>query len=93
MFCQLYLLSHISCNPHAEIVKNRIDVTEYVYLTLALSQCSLTPCDRHALEQIRIAITCENNEIERIYLEANPGAELIELQAIQEGDRFYIPID
>jgi hypothetical protein len=46
MFCQLYLLSQIFCNPDAEIVRSRIDITEYICLNLALSQCSLVECDR-----------------------------------------------
>lgn len=92
MLCELYLLAQ-TCNPHAIATNNRIDITEFINLSLALSQCSITPCDRNALERIRMAINCENNEIERLYLEANPDAESIEIRAEREGDRFYLPLD
>lgn len=93
MLCELYLVSQITCDPHAIAANNRIDITEFIRLTLALSQCSIAQCDSDTLNQIRIAINCENNEIERLYLERFPDAESIEIRAEREGDRFYLPLD
>lgn len=97
----LYLIAELACNPHASILPrtqanadNRIDITEYVNLTLALSQCSLVPCYPDALEQIKKQIQCENDEIERLYLERFPDAIApVEIKSEREGDRFYIPLD
>ncbi len=96
MLCELYLLAEISCTPHVAIAANRIDITEYVRLNLALSQCSIVQCESEALSRIKRGISCEYDEIERLYLQANPDADLREIEAERErvdGEvRFFVDL-
>ncbi len=50
-------------------------------------------CDVEILEGIKKQVQCENDEIHRLYLEANPDAIApVEIRAEKEGDRFYLPL-